>query len=83
MRRPSLTTVSIAENHYTADYPEEEVETDDEYDLNAYNYRKNDSDNESDENEDEAMWSDEENEATKYPWMKREKAKNVVIDVDE
>ncbi|RDA84530.1 hypothetical protein CP532_1496 [Ophiocordyceps camponoti-leonardi (nom. inval.)] len=28
-----------AENHYTADYPEDEVESDDEYDIRPYGYR--------------------------------------------
>ena len=54
-----------AENHYTADYPDDEVDSDDEYDRNAYHYRnKNASDDEEyDEN-------DEEGDAMRYPWSK-------------
>ncbi|KAF4581866.1 Transcription factor Iwr1 [Ophiocordyceps camponoti-floridani] len=44
-----------AENHYTADYPEEEVESDDEFDRRAYDYRCGASD---DEEFDEACCSD-------------------------
>lgn len=35
----SLLTARIAENYYTADYPDEEVATDDEYGRNAYSFR--------------------------------------------
>ena len=39
----------IAENHYTADYPEDEVDSDDEYGLHPYGYRRgNNSDEEFD-----------------------------------
>ncbi|CZR66860.1 uncharacterized protein PAC_16761 [Phialocephala subalpina] len=62
-----------AENHYTADYPDEEVDSDDEYNRNAYHYRThNASDLEEfeDANQD-MMFSDDENEGTKYPWMQK------------
>jgi hypothetical protein len=40
-------TLIEAENYYAADYPEDEVDDDDEYDRNAYRYRnQNASDNE-------------------------------------
>jgi hypothetical protein len=43
----------IAENYYTADYPEDEVESDDEYNRLAYEYRNdNASDNEEYDNRD-------------------------------
>lgn len=32
-------TLVTAENYYTADYPDEEVASDDEYDHNAYSFR--------------------------------------------
>jgi hypothetical protein len=32
-------TAHTAENYYTADYPDEEVATDDEYGRNAYSFR--------------------------------------------
>lgn len=36
----------IAEDYYGNDYPEDEVDSDDEYGRDAYQYRNNDSDNE-------------------------------------
>lgn len=83
-----------AENHYTADYPDEEVASDDEYDRNAYHYRTgNASDLEEygeDGDEVSATFSDDENEDTMYPWktkpwMKRPTEKGILDgeDVDE
>jgi hypothetical protein len=47
--RPSKAKQTFAaENYYTADYPEDEVETDDEFDRHAYLYRNG---NASDEEE--------------------------------
>ncbi|KUJ19517.1 uncharacterized protein LY89DRAFT_492938 [Mollisia scopiformis] len=63
-----------AENHYTADYPDEEVDSDDEFDRNAYHYRTHNASDleEFDGADDEDMtFSDDENESTKYPWMKK------------
>lgn len=34
----------IAENYYTADYPDDEVASDDEFGLNPYSFRNNASD---------------------------------------
>jgi hypothetical protein len=51
----------LAENHYSADYPDEEVESDDEYDRNPYQYADDD---------DDAAFSDD-NDGTKYPWKKK------------
>lgn len=69
---PKLTCWPKAENHYTADYPDEEVASDDEFDRNAYNYRTgNASDLEEydeDEDEDGVALSDDEGDATRYPW---------------
>ncbi|KAG5940998.1 hypothetical protein E4U53_007506 [Claviceps sorghi] len=46
-----------AENHYTADYPEDEVDSDDEFDRQAYMYRHG---NNSDEEEfDEALYEEQ------------------------
>jgi hypothetical protein len=36
---PANPHVLPAENHYTADYPEDEVESDDEFGRNPYHYR--------------------------------------------
>lgn len=33
------TNIVLAENYYTADYPDDEVDSDDEYDRMAYHYR--------------------------------------------
>ncbi|KAL3419158.1 hypothetical protein PVAG01_09379 [Phlyctema vagabunda] len=60
-----------AENHYSADYPDEEVDTDDEYGRNAYNYRNHNASDLEEFDEDDATFSDEDNDATKYPWMKK------------
>jgi hypothetical protein len=61
----------LAENHYTADYPDEEVDSDDEYGRNAYNYRTHNASDLEEFDEDDATFSDDENESTKYPWAKR------------
>jgi hypothetical protein len=45
---PLLTIVLTAEAYYTADYPENELDSDDELGFGAYNYRN---DNASDEEE--------------------------------
>lgn len=53
----------VDENHYTADYPEDEVESDDEYGRDDYRYRTgNASDKEEfdDADEDEVVRSDDE-----------------------
>jgi hypothetical protein len=59
-----------AENHYSADYPDEEVESDDEFDRNPYNYRGNQcnepEDNYSEEDDDNAAFSD--GDEARYPW---------------
>ncbi|KAK6582208.1 hypothetical protein PZA11_004616 [Diplocarpon coronariae] len=60
-----------AENHYTADYPDEEVASDDEYNRNAYNYRTRNASDLEEYDEEESMFSDDENEATKYPWLEK------------
>ena len=52
----------LAENHYSADYPDEEVESDDEYDRNPYQYAADD--------DDAAAFSDD-SDGTKYPWKKK------------
>lgn len=40
------TDIATAENYYTADYPDEDLDSGDEYDRGAYNYRGNASDQE-------------------------------------
>ncbi|KAH7412547.1 hypothetical protein BKA64DRAFT_637249 [Cadophora sp. MPI-SDFR-AT-0126] len=60
-----------AENHYTADYPDEEVDSDDEFDRNAYNYRTHNASDLEEFDEDEATFTEDESEATKYPWMNK------------
>lgn len=51
----------LAENHYTADYPDDEVESDDEYGRNPYQYSNND----------DATFSDDSEGVTKYRWTKK------------
>ena len=58
LRALKLTHI-IAEDYYGADYPEDEVDEDDEYDVNAYKYRKGASDDE-EWDVDDTTWSDEE-----------------------
>lgn len=54
-----MLTVS-AENHYTADYPEDEVDSDDEFNRYAYLYRTgNASDNEEFDNDNYSDHSDD------------------------
>ncbi|CZT40099.1 uncharacterized protein RSE6_00105 [Rhynchosporium secalis] len=69
-----------AENHYTADYPDEEVDSDDEFDLNAYHYRNRNASDLEEFDEDDATFSDDESEATKYPWMTKPWVKKPTID---
>ncbi|KAH7342275.1 hypothetical protein BKA65DRAFT_503824 [Rhexocercosporidium sp. MPI-PUGE-AT-0058] len=69
-----------AENHYTADYPDEEVDSDDEFDRNAYNYRNHNASDLEEFDEDDATFSDDESEATKYPWMTKARAKKSAVD---
>ncbi|KAF4631428.1 hypothetical protein G7Y89_g6705 [Cudoniella acicularis] len=57
-----------AENHYTADYPDEEVDSDDEYGRNPYLYRTHNASDLEEFDEDDVEFSDEE--STKYPWAK-------------
>ncbi|ESZ92642.1 hypothetical protein SBOR_6976 [Sclerotinia borealis F-4128] len=65
------------ENHYTADYPDAEVDSDDEYNRNAYAYRTGNAsdleefdEDEDDSDEDEMGFSDDETDKLKYPWSK-------------
>lgn len=53
---------AAAENYYTADYPDDEVDTDDEYDRMAYYYRTgNASDLEEFDERDDGSGLDDEN----------------------
>ena len=63
-----LANMAPAEDFYGADYPEEEVDSDDEYDRDAYKYRYNASDDEEYDSE-AGVWSDEED--LRYPWQKK------------
>lgn len=58
-----ILTLLIAENYYTADYPDEDLDSGDEYGRGAYNYRGNASDQEEfDERDDEGYVMDYGNE---------------------
>ncbi len=86
-----VANTSKAENHYTADYPDEEVASDDEFDRNAYNYRTGNASDleEYDELDDnDVALSDDEGDSTRYPWkakswMKRPEKSILDVDVDE
>lgn len=56
-----------AENHYSADYPDEEVDSDDEYGVNVYNYRTHASDDEYDD----AAYSGSDDAANADVWKKQ------------
>ena len=59
-----------AEDYYGADYPEDEIASDDELGRNAYGYRGRASDDEEwDENT--AAWSDDEDDRIKDPWSEK------------
>ncbi|GAB7349762.1 hypothetical protein MBLNU459_g0489t1 [Dothideomycetes sp. NU459] len=62
-----------AENFYGADYPEDEVASDDEHDRGAYGYRNAASDDEQWDS-DTGAWSEDgdvmQNPWRKYPWLK-------------
>lgn len=71
----------IAENHPSTEYPDEEVDSDDEFDRNPYVFRKGSDDEEFDE--DEATFSDEDEDiigkmkswSRKPAWMRSEREK--------
>lgn len=58
---------SIAENYYGADYPEDEVASDDEYGQGAYNYRKGRGSDDEEYGSESDVWSDA-GEANRFPW---------------
>ncbi|CAD6505389.1 BgTH12-00880 [Blumeria graminis f. sp. triticale] len=55
-----------AEDHYTADYPDEEVASDDEFNCNAYHYTLD-----VDEFEIDLQSDEERQEKVRYPWMRK------------
>lgn len=63
--------MTTAENYYTADYPDEDLDSGDEYGLGAYNYRGNASDQEEfDERDDEVYvldYGNEDNDVAMLP----------------
>jgi hypothetical protein len=84
----SHTNMFPAENHYTADYPDEEVASDDEFDRNAYNYRTGNASDleEYDEDfEEDVALSDDDGDATMYPWKAKpwmRGAEKSILDAD-
>lgn len=70
----------VAEDYYTADYPEDEVESDDEYGRDDYHYRTgNASDMEEFDKvaEDDIAKSDDENGlSVTQPWKRRTKIRS-------
>jgi hypothetical protein len=75
-----------SEGYYAADYPEDEVASDDEYDRGAYGYRHGGSDDEHWESGPED-WSDGDdvmqNPWKKFPWMRSSQGAAVDKDDDE
>ena len=62
--------VTAAENYYGADYPEEEVDSDDEYDRNLYRYRHGGASDEEEYNSTRDDHSDS-GDADRFPWKDR------------
>ncbi|KAI9809556.1 MAG: hypothetical protein M1827_006791 [Pycnora praestabilis] len=65
----SLANLTSAEDFYGNDYPEDEVESDDEYGHGAYNHRQGASDDE-EFDEDTGAWSSDDAEDSRYPWKR-------------
>ena len=53
-------TLPLAENYYGADYPEDEVELDDEYNEDPYRFRNNRASDEEEYDLEADAWSDDE-----------------------
>ncbi|KAI9711974.1 MAG: hypothetical protein M1820_001682 [Bogoriella megaspora] len=70
---------SNAEDYYGADYPEDEVDLDDEFDEGAYKFRNNDSDEEA-YDFDTGAWSDVDR--MRHPWQKTRPKHSESTDVD-
>lgn len=57
-----------AEDYYGADYPEDELASDDEFNRNAYGYRRNGGSDNEEWDEDTGAYSDAEYDQTMNPW---------------
>lgn len=57
-----------AEDYYGADYPEDELASDDEFDRNAYGYRRHAGSDNEEYDEDTGAYSDDEEDRTMNPW---------------
>ncbi|KAK5128028.1 hypothetical protein LTR85_005145 [Meristemomyces frigidus] len=57
-----------AEDYYGADYPEDELASDDEFDRNAYGYRRNAGSDDEEYDEGTGTYSDGEEDQTMNPW---------------
>ena len=65
----NLKLTSAAEDYYGADYPEDEVASDDERDVGAYKYRQGASDDEEFDS-DTGAWSDDAEDLS-HPWKQK------------
>ncbi|KAH8801496.1 hypothetical protein F5884DRAFT_684691 [Xylogone sp. PMI_703] len=76
-----------AENHYTADYPDEEVASDDEYDIDPYRYRTHNASDLEEYDIDDAVFSDEDTEISRqahpWSWQPRAKAAKTGLNLDD
>ncbi|KAK3676285.1 hypothetical protein LTR78_004036 [Recurvomyces mirabilis] len=76
---------SNAEDYYGADYPEDELASDDEYDRGAYGYRRHGASDDESWDEDTGAFSGDEEEDT-APWKNKtygRLAKSVGVEVEE
>jgi len=72
------TNQAPAENHHSTDYPDEEVDSDDEFGRNPYLYRNRNASDDEEFDEDDATFSDDDDVvgttkawSKRPPWMKQ------------
>jgi hypothetical protein len=83
LQEPRLTRIT-AENHYTADYPEDEIDEDDEYGRNAYKYRtRNAADEEEYDVDGDGYEYDDDNDANEGPGDAEDKDDGDEMDVKD
>lgn len=73
----------VAENHPSADYPEDEVDSDDEFGRNPYFYRNRNASDAEEFDEDDATFSDDDVVGTTKSWNKKPAWMRTSAEVDE
>ncbi len=62
--------IFTAENHPSTDYPDDEVESDNEYGRNPYRLYRNRNNSDDEEFDQDAAFSDDD-EDSRYPWSRK------------